>query len=174
MATRRVWARQASLWAPFVAAVVPFVLAIGGGTFAVFKYIDAKALSDKQFQTNRLISLQKPYLDRQTELYIETSKVVGKLLTLLKNTNDWKDADARFWALYYGELAMVEHCEVQTAMRSFGDQLKNAEHSGAVDTKELLGASAIRVGHALRTGMTESWTGQLVATQCPEGEMKLN
>jgi hypothetical protein len=58
--------------------------------------------------TLRLIEAQRPFLDRQTKLYFETSEIIGRLLVQdFSEPADWWKAERRFWALYFGELALI-------------------------------------------------------------------
>jgi hypothetical protein len=77
---------------------------------------------------------QKPFLEKQLQLYVEASKVAAKLTTLPlrvaagtapEDTWDW--ANRRFWELHWGELVVVEDIPVRVAMSRFGQQVQKVE-----------------------------------------------
>jgi hypothetical protein len=156
-----------TFWLGSILALVPILTVVIGGLWNLGKYLDDRAITERRAQITRLIEVQKPFLDQQTKLYFETARIIGDLMTLERfseQPSGWADREHRFWALYYSELAMVEHCEVDTAMAQFGDELKRYAKLKKEDRldKSELGQRAIRVAHALRTGMTASWTGQIM------------
>jgi hypothetical protein len=157
--------RALKQWMPFVTFFVPVMTGMIGGIWIVAKYLDERATTERRTQVTRLIEAQKPFLDRQTKLYFETAATIGEIMIRDpkdKASTKWADAEKRFWALYFSELAMVEHCGVDSAMKAFGDQLilhKNLEFAPTSYIE--LGKMAIRVAHALRDGMTESWSGRI-------------
>jgi hypothetical protein len=156
-------------WIPIGAAMLPIMTAILGGLFTVVRYIDQRALTERSAQIARLLEAQKPFLDRQTALFFETAKVVGALMTLDPTNSantQWSENETRYWALYYSELAMVENCAVDSAMAAFGSELKQFRTTRDDVSKERLGRRAVSVAHALRTGMAESWTGQISPKGC--------
>jgi hypothetical protein len=68
-------------------------LAVAGGVWAVWLFTTAHrdAASDAAKQASdtaqtRLIEAQKPFLDKQLELYVRTSKAVGTLVTTNKDS----------------------------------------------------------------------------------------
>jgi hypothetical protein len=154
-------------WTPILVGLLPMLALIGSGTWALGKYLDERAENEQRAQRTRLIEVQKPFLDQQTKLYFETAKVIGDLMTLdrfSEQTNDWPTQEKRFWALYYSDLAVVEHCEVDIAMASFGHALAQYTKKKKEDNQDKteLGRLAIGVAHALRTGMVQSWSGQIM------------
>jgi hypothetical protein len=58
----------------------------------------------------------------------------------------------RFWALYWGELALVEDREVNDAMERFGEALKKDN-----TTLEELQELSLALAHACRGSMANSW-----------------
>src|SRR6266550_849493 len=78
----------------------------------------------------RRVEAQKPFLTKQLELYFETANVVGKLVTLApaptdQSSKEYEEALRRFYALYWSELSMVEHKNVESAMVVFKNALEN-------------------------------------------------
>jgi hypothetical protein len=123
-------------------AYLPVLTVVGGALWGLFTYLDhakeaAKTLaaseqnltierrnqSERESRT-RLIEAQKQFLDKQLDLYLETSKVVGRLVSEDLNFNNWESDRLRFEELYWSELTMVEHTEVASAMVEFRTALQ--------------------------------------------------
>src|SRR5271165_886051 len=115
-------------------AWLPVLTVVGGALWGLFTYLDhakeaAKTLaeseqnqaierkdqSERESRT-RLIEAQKPFLDKQLALYLETSQVVGRLVAEDMYWQEWSRDLERFEELYWSELTMVEHTEVASAM----------------------------------------------------------
>ena len=93
---------------------------------------------------------RKPYLERQLQLYTEA----GRSAAIIASSNSEvarRQAEERFWALYWGELAMVEDKAVEGAMAAFG----NALQSGA--TRDQLKMCSLRLAHDIRQSLARSW-----------------
>jgi hypothetical protein len=158
-------------------AWLPVLTVVGGALWALYTYLDhakeaAKtlALSEKNLaiernaqsereSRTRLIEAQKPFLDKQLNLYFETSQVVGRLVTEDLSSSNWTKDRARFEELYWSELTMVEHAEVASAMVEFRSVLRSNPIN--MDT---LRTSALTLAHALRRGIEESWGNSAVTT----------
>jgi hypothetical protein len=177
-------------------AYLPVLTVVGGALWGLFTYLDhakeaAKTLaaseqnltierrnqSERESHT-RLIEAQKQFLDKQLDLYLETSKVVGRLVSEDLNFNNWESDRLRFEELYWSELTMVEHTEVASAMVEFRTALqpiiekrsklysapqqttegrtKLEEEVSTIDRNGLRN-SALVLAHALRRGIEESW-----------------
>jgi hypothetical protein len=66
------------------------------------------------------IDLERPYEEKKLALYLDAARVLAHLAT----TPDVDKAatEARFWELYWGELAFVESKDVETLMVKFCEQ----------------------------------------------------
>jgi len=105
--------------------------------------------SARQVETRR-IEATKPFLERQLALYAEATRVAAQVATQ-GQSDAGKKALARFWELYWGELALVENRSVEAAMKRMGDALRvNAPAS------ELEQAS-LAVARACRESLDRSW-----------------
>jgi hypothetical protein len=145
-----------------------------GFLWGAFQYLDAREREiarqeserNKQAETRR-IEATRPYLERQLKLYTEATRVASRIATADYDSshdapddfsiNDVSDETvsinplARFWELYWGELALVEDRRVEGAMKAFGDALiANA----SADTLQRLSLS---LAHACRESLAESW-----------------
>jgi hypothetical protein len=124
------------------------ILSISGAAIA-FGWGVFQFLSVQQLQTEtRRIEATRPFLDRQLKLYTEATQAAATLATSKKEA-ELTTAKARFWALYWGELALVEDKRVEAAMVKFGEALTN----GSGDLKVL----SLDLAHACRESLAESW-----------------
>jgi hypothetical protein len=57
------------------------------------------------------------------DLYGETLKEVGKLVTLNRDDTEWMRSEVRFWQIYWSEFSMVESSGAEDRMMRFGSQL---------------------------------------------------
>ena len=150
-----------------IQAWLPVLTVVIGTLWGLYTYIDhqktveaeARRQSDRDSNTRR-IEAQKPFLQKQLELYFEAARVAGQLVTEKHGTPNWDGIEKRFWALYWSELSMVEHGIVEKAMKVFGDRLieyKNAPNDEAVRQK--LNLAAYELAHAIRAGIENAWGG---------------
>lgn len=97
---------------------------------------------------------KKPFLDKQLTLYFEASQAASQLATLPEG-KERKQANTKFWELYYGQLSLVESPEVENAMDKFGEALQRYEkkESGLRELQQL----SLNVSHACRDSLSESW-----------------
>src|SRR5262249_43441625 len=127
---------------PYVLKVIgwslPLAAAVATAIWTVVVFVSEaiqngeKARDDRQKQISaQLLEAQKPFLQKQLELYFYTLEVVGRLVTMPSDSEEWKINNMRFWQLYWTELAMVETEEVEQAMRNFGHQLKRIDFGGS-------------------------------------------
>jgi hypothetical protein len=110
-----------------------------------------------QFMTNqrsqadtRRIEATRPFLDRQLKLYTEATQAAATLATS-SSKEELAAARARFWSLYWGELALVEDKRVEAAMVQLGQALER----GAIgkDVAQL----SLNLAHACRDSLADSW-----------------
>jgi hypothetical protein len=118
-------------WSKVIQGWLPVLTVVVGAGWALYTYLDhqkdaARLLrlqADKEMVTRR-IEAQKPFLQKQLDLYFETAHIVGKLVTMEPSSSgEWSTLTNRFWALYWSELSMVEHRMVEARMKRFGDAL---------------------------------------------------
>jgi hypothetical protein len=141
-------------------AIFRSVAILGGiATFAwtSFSYFDT-ASRERKKQTDenqRAAAIQKvagmqPFLTRQLSLFTEATQTTALLATSPESPDRAKIL-GRFWQLYWGELALVEHGKVEVAMVAFGAALRaNAE-------EDQLQKLALKVAYACRNELAESW-----------------
>lgn len=131
--------------------------AVGSFLWGVYQWREKSAedLLVRQLESERLIETRrieatKPFLERQLALYSEATKVAAQVATL-GQSEAGKKARARFWELYWGELALVENRAVEAAMKRMGDALR------ADMPQETLQYASLAVAHACRESLDKSW-----------------
>jgi hypothetical protein len=119
-----------------------------------------QAIQAERDAVTRRIEAQKPFLQKQLELYFEIAQIVGKLVTLKPGSTGWDDLERRYWALYWSELSMVEHRIVEEAMITFGAKLSDYKSGPDNHDKiQALNRAAYQLAHAIRAGIENAWSG---------------
>jgi hypothetical protein len=104
----------------------------------------------------RRIEAQKPFLTKQLDLYFETAKVVGRLITISRTNegDEYERLKQRYYALYWSELSMVEHPNVERAMIEFRSAFERYDTSNQkVDAER----AAYKLAHAIREAIESAW-----------------
>ncbi|VVP90102.1 hypothetical protein PS918_03149 [Pseudomonas fluorescens] len=101
-------------------------------------------------EENRRLEATKPFLERQLKLYTEVSQVAAKIATQ-ESAETSGEIQSRFWALYWGELALVENESVEAAMKKMGDAIKDK------CPKHYLEQKSLELAHAMRASLDRSW-----------------
>jgi hypothetical protein len=126
------------------------VLTLAGGVIA-FGWGVYQFMSNQRSQAEtRRIEATRPFLDRQLKLYTEATQAAATLATATSK-EELAAARARFWSLYWGELALVEDKRVEAAMVQLGRALE-----GGATGKEIAPFS-LSLAHACRDSLAESW-----------------
>ena len=102
----------------------------------------------ERYAQTRRIEATRPFLEKQLALYGEAARVCAQIAS----SSPAPEAVARFWELYWGELALVENKDVEAAMVSFGNTL----HFSPEDKSELQ-QRALRLALACRVSLAKSW-----------------
>jgi hypothetical protein len=124
-------------------SAVGAVLVFGWG---VFQFITAQHV---QAETRR-IEATKPFLDLQLKLYTEATQVAATIATST-NPADVDKAVKRFWALYWGEMSLVEDTRVESAMVAIKFALEQGK------TGQELTQQSLALAHAIRESLANSW-----------------
>jgi hypothetical protein len=86
---------------------------IVGGVWAVYQYLGGVE-----------IGFRKPLWERQLDLYFQACEAASVLANYPESAPEWRDAEKKFWTLYWGPLVVVEDAEhVSQAMIRFGAAL---------------------------------------------------
>jgi hypothetical protein len=150
-----------------IQAWLPVLTVVVGAVWGLYTYLQhqkeverQQAIQAERDATTRRIEAQKPFLQKQLELYFETAQIVGRLVTMKPGSADWDTLERRYWALYWSELSMVEHHVVEEAMVKFGAAL--SDYKEAPDNRDKIRAlnnAAYQLAHAIRTGVESAWSG---------------
>ena len=117
------------------------------------KKVAEEAQQKKQAEA-ALREAQKPFLQRQSELYFAATSAAAKLATLEKGSD--RDAARRqFYQLYWGDLSVVEDELVEGAMVRFHNELQAYEQGGA--DQSVLQQKSLELAHACRESMARGW-----------------
>jgi len=126
------------------------VFTLLGGVFA-FGWGIFQFMSNQRSQAvTRRIEATRPFLDRQLKLYTEATQAAAHLASSISN-DEVGAARARFWSLYWGELALVEDKRVEAAMVQLGRALEGGAIGGD------LAPLSLNLAHACRDSLAESW-----------------
>jgi hypothetical protein len=110
--------------------------------------LQAEERESERLAEARRVEATRPFLEKQLTLYGEAALICAKLAT--DPTDD--KARARFWELYWGELALVENAGVERAMVSFKNALVITP-----DDQDALTDCALEVAKACRLSLARSW-----------------
>ncbi len=118
-----------------------------GAAFSYFQYFDGVARQE----TTALIEAQKPFLAQRQDLYGQAVKAVAQLASS-EDPTVLKDAEATFWALYWGPLATVESRQVEEIMVKMGQCLRDTGCGPAGRQ-----AHSLALAHAVRQESADAW-----------------
>jgi hypothetical protein len=166
---------KATAMLALIQGLLPALVAICGGLWVVFTYLDNQKTAEGQrlenqkelqkqqsFQAERenrtrLIEARKGFADAQLKLYLETANVVGKLVS---SDGDWEANFRRYEELYWTELSMVESRGVKEAMQRFAEKVREINpkrlSASPADFEELKQRSYM-LALALKASLEESW-----------------
>jgi hypothetical protein len=128
--------------------LITAVLAIIGAGMGLWKYFDA---AEKEFR--------KPYWERQISFYFQATSSAAILATS-HDQKTLKEAEAKFWELYWGPLALVEDRRVEAAMVRYGDCLEDKKCNG-----NSLQQLSLNLAHTCRQSLGASWNLKLEELQ---------
>lgn len=140
-------------WIKLAAALV------GAGTFlfGIYTYqetakrqLEQSKAEASQIAETQLIEASKPFLEKQLKLFTEAT-VVTALIATSDDPEEVAKSRARFLQLYWGELALVERGQVETAMNNFKIALDGNKPQTALQTL------ALELAHACRDELAKAW-----------------
>jgi hypothetical protein len=156
-----------------VPVFLPVVAAVVGAIWSVSIYVDGqREAAEKRSREiadaaqTRLIEAQKPFLDKQLELYVRASKAAGILLVTKGSTPEWLTAYREFQSLFWAELPMVESATVETAMVNLREALIRYEFDVTFVTE--VEKRSYCLGHAIRQSMQDSWKVRVGMGEIPK------
>jgi hypothetical protein len=125
------------------------VLAVLGAVASFLWGVFVWQTQSQREASSQRIEAMRPFLERQLELYTETSRVAAILATA-EDPKTMETARARFWQLYWGELTLVENAEVEAAMVALGTALSNNERND-------IQHASLNLAKAFRASLDRSW-----------------
>jgi hypothetical protein len=96
------WKRWASNFKLIGEALQPFAIIVGGA-IALVTYLHSVS-NDRDLREREL---SRAFYEKQLDLYLESSRIAARLAAVKDDAEREKNI-ARFWELYWGELALVE------------------------------------------------------------------
>jgi hypothetical protein len=132
---------------------------VGAGTFlfGIYTYqettkrqLEQSKAEAEQIAETRRIEASKPFLEIQLKLFTEVT-VVTALIATSTDPGKVAAAQARFHQLYWGELALVERGQVETAMANFKTALDKNQ------SQQALQPLALQLAHACRDELAKAW-----------------
>lgn len=113
--------RRSKWWhqvAQYLSMVTAFV-AVAALFLSLQQYYDQQKRNDEAKERE----FRKPFWEKQITLYFEASTAAAKIATLPRDHKESKEAEERFWQLYWGPLVLVEDNDVKNAMIAYGNCL---------------------------------------------------
>lgn len=149
------------MWDLIIKGVTAFV-AVATVAISAGVYLSQRDLEIKVFDRQS----KEIFLKKQSEVYFEVVSIVSRFASQVPCK--WKEEDlAKFWELYWGELAMVSDIRVSRVVIDIGHTLKESGFTNEVPTscdtgvsQSLLRAS-INLANCVRTSMEISWGVEL-------------
>lgn len=156
-------------WGDFFKDYWQYLAAVALAAWTVFNWWNAQQqqANTLKLETERLAQVRafearKPFLEKQLGLHFETTQIVGKLVTLDPQSEIWKTAHDRYWALHYSELAMVTDDTVSSHLREFGFRLNTFAAKQTTENRELLRKQATQLAYAIRGAVDENWSKRAI------------
>ncbi|HZL89616.1 MAG TPA: hypothetical protein VFB96_14725 [Pirellulaceae bacterium] len=163
--------RSSTLWDKIIGRYLPLltaILAVAGFWFGVIQYYAHRTETERQRTSADLKRSEelrreaaRPFWDSQLQLYLRASEAAATVATS-SDAEAVSRAEAQFWNLYWGPLAIVEDvgtekkvvAEVEAAMVTLGRYLR--EHPKDRDQAAMQRLS-LDLAHAMRNGVGPSF-----------------
>jgi hypothetical protein len=150
-----------------IQGLLPALTAIAAGVWVAWTYFDhqkqvrfeQEAQAARENTTHQL-EAQKPFNQKQLELYVEAAQVTGRLVSAETfGTDEWKNDARRFEELYWTELTMVEDDGVKNAMVEFRPVLRAIIQKGSLseEDRRTLQDSSYHLAKALNASIASTW-----------------
>jgi hypothetical protein len=173
--TSKGWADKVEKYIPVITALI----AVAGFWFGVYQFYRQERTAADKFKTEltselrranetKELELRKPFWEKQLQLYFSASEAAATIATS-KKKEARAAAEAQFWMLYWGPLAIVEDAGmtesgdavVEQAMVNFGNCLSEAEKCNASE----LNQRSLLLAHKCRESVGKSWKVKLADLQ---------
>jgi hypothetical protein len=146
---RRAWFDSLRTWLPVWTAIL-------GGLWAAGTYIvQQDRIAHREAQV-ALVEAQRPFLEKQQELYFETARVTGAMGHTALDAKEWRPLEDRFYALYWGELSLVESKDVEARMIDVEAKVRAyKEHLDG--SASALNKASLCLAHVMRRDIQTGW-----------------
>lgn len=149
-----------------LAALTPLLsagLAVIGVWLSLYQFHAQQAASAQKIETERAqredegkrlreLELQNPFWQKRLQLYFEAAEAAGVIASQSSGPDRTK-AEAAFWRLYLGPLAVVEDDNVEGAMVRLGNCLDKSETCDQIT----LSRRALALAHSCRQSIGDTW-----------------
>ncbi|HEX8177217.1 MAG TPA: hypothetical protein VF543_19165 [Pyrinomonadaceae bacterium] len=158
--------------------VITALIAVLGFWFGVYQYFHQQQLETERQATEQKVRLQsyeselkrandakelelrKPFWEKQLALYFGASEAAATIATS-NNPSEKRAAEAKFWNLYWGPLAIVEDAGmkkpedavIESEMVKFGWCLDGTEECDQTELKQ----RSLSLAHKFRESVGKSW-----------------
>lgn len=154
--------RRALSWQPLVTLTVvglwTLVSGVAGGAYSYWKYQTDRSDAAQSSAQARKLEAQRPFLEERLRLYLETMKVMGRLVDPSLQTDDpvWIENSRRFWQLRWAELEMVGDVGIRNQARLVGQQITAVQDVLGYDRRNLRWAVEC-LANDMRLSLEHSW-----------------
>jgi hypothetical protein len=148
-----------------IAGLLPAMTAIVGGLFAVFTYLDHQdeaqrliAIQLEKDRVSRLAQASQPYAKKQLDLFSETGRLLGKIISYGPTTQEYTDSRRRLKEIQHGEMMLIGGSKFVTEMENMESQLTQYEANPDDAQRKLISARAEGIGEAMRSELLYLWS----------------
>ena len=139
-----------------VVTAIGFVIA----TLATWiKTAEDRRMEAEKLALTRAFEARKPFLERRLAVHVETTKIIGALVSTDRASEGWKAALARLHSLRSSELPAVTTREVLTQLDLFAAELEKFSAKPTNDGLEGLRRTARIVSLIIGEVINDKWNG---------------
>lgn len=136
------------------------VLATAGGWIGILSYrqgLRDRAEAQRASTEAARREYERPFYEHQLRLYLEAVAVVARVATAADDSAA-RDAERRFWELYWGEMSLVEDEPVARKMVEVGALLgRTSAPAGAGAPTAVVARAANELAVVLRDSLRRAW-----------------
>lgn len=147
-----------------VKAWLSIATVVGGALWGLYVFVEnekkAEAIRLEQAErdnTTRRIEAQKPFLQLQFATYLKTTTLVGQLIQLQPDEDEYRKLRKEFDTLYWSELALVEDFGVSSAMVQLEEALGQNEKK--MGSPANIKRAALGLARAMGVSIQNGWQG---------------
>jgi hypothetical protein len=123
---------------------------------------NAMLVQQKAAVLQQEIANQRPFLEKQLELYFLASETVSTLATEF-DRQKWERARSIFWQLYWGQLSLVEEPDVELRMVEIGKMVPKSPEASLFVPISSLERPSLDFAHMMRELIAKNWKVSFVA-----------